>query len=224
MSTSTLSSVDTMIEDNASYRAISKAAVASLVLAVISFLGLLFWPILVLAVLGFFLGVIGYRSIRRFPLELVGKTPAVLGAGLCAVLFVGGVSKHSYEYATEVPEGYKRITFANLQPVREHPELPVPPEALQLDGQRIFVKGYVYPDGQKTKIKKFILVPDMGTCCFGGQPKLTDMIEVTLADPIRIAYSQRKRKLGGILRVDTSLKPVAKVNGVFYQLEADHLQ
>jgi hypothetical protein len=149
---------------------------------------------------------------------------AVLGLMLSAVMFVAGTTKHSYDYATEVPEGYQRISFANLQPVREHPELPVSPEALQLNGKKIFVKGYVYPDGQKNNIKRFILVPDMGTCCFGGQPKLTDMIEVTLAGSNRIEYSLHKRKLGGVLHVDTALKPVSGVNGVFYQLEADHVQ
>jgi hypothetical protein len=50
------------------------------------------------------------------------------------------------------------------------------------------------------------------------------MVLVTLHDPHRTVYNQRKRKLTGTLRVDTSLKPVAGVNGVFYQLEAESIQ
>ena len=179
----------------------------------------------VLAVLGGVslvgLGLIALRSIRLYPLELTGELVAKIGVGLCSITAVGGTAKHTYVYATEVPEGYVRISFANLQPAREHPELPVSPESLELDGKKIFVKGYVYPDGSTTNIKRFVLVPDMGTCCFGGQPKLTDMIEVTLQDPLRVAYAIRKISLGGVLHVDTRLKPVTGLNGVFYQLDAD---
>src|SRR5689334_13810415 len=128
MSTSVLPGKDTAVSEGYEpYRAISKAAVGSLILALVSALGLLFPAILILALIGFVLGVIGYRSISRYPMELIGKTPAVLGAVLSAALFVVGISKHSYEYATEVPEGYQRISFADLQPTREHPELPVSP-------------------------------------------------------------------------------------------------
>ena len=60
---------------------------------------------------------------------------------------------------------------------------------MELNGKKIFMKGYVYPDGQRTNIKRFVLVADLGTCCFGGQPKLTHMVEVTLRDPYRVEYS-----------------------------------
>ena len=63
----------------------------------------------------------------------------------------------------------------------------------------------------------------MGTCCFGGNPALTDMIEVTLQPPKHIDFSWRKRKLGGILHVDTKLKPVSGLNGVYYRLDAEYL-
>ena len=93
-----------------------------------------------------------------------------------------------------------------------------------MNEKKVFVKGYVYPDERRTKIKQFVLVPDMGSCCFGGQPKLTDMIQVTLRDPQRINFSYRRRKLGGVLRVDTQFKPVSGVNGVYYQLDADYVK
>ena len=96
--------------------------------------------------------------------------------------------------------------------------------AIELDGDRVFVKGYVFPGGQKENLKQFVLVPDMGTCCFGGEPKLTDMIEVTLQEPLRVDFSYRKRKLGGTLKVDSKLKPVSGVNGVYYQLDVDYLK
>ena len=95
-----------------------------------------------------------------------------------------------------------------------------------LNGKRIFVKGYVHPGVASTgQIKKFILVPDMGTCCFGGQPKLTDMIEVTIVDASGVRYSQRKRKLGGILHVTDRVHQVAGgLTGGFFELRADYVK
>ena len=129
---------------------------------------------------------------------------------------------HAYIYLTEVPEGYQRISFFDLQP-EAGTAFPIPQSAVALNGARVFIKGYVYPGDQRQGLKQFVLVPDMGTCCFGGQPKLTDMVEVTLKDPNRIDFSYRKRKLGGILHVDQRLKPVSGLQGVYYQLEADYL-
>jgi hypothetical protein len=185
---------------------------------------LAFPPFLALAALGLLLGVNGYRNVRRYPNEVTGRVPALVGILVCGLLLVGGSSLHVVVYATEVPEGYLRISFAELQPADERPDLPVPPSALELDGKQVFVKGYLYPDGQQANIKRFVLVPDMGTCCFGGQPALTDMIEVTLEDPLRTAYARRKRKLGGVLKVDTRLKPVNGLTGVYYQMTADYLK
>ena len=68
----------------------------------------------------------------------------------------------------------------------------------ELNEQRIFVKGYVHPGVSETaELRKFILVPDMGTCCFGGQPALSDMIEVSILGDQGIRYTRRKRKEQG---------------------------
>jgi hypothetical protein len=134
------------------------------------------------------------------------------------------VAYHATVYATELPPGCQRISFADLQPSKNAPQSPVPPEALDLNGKRVFVKGYVYPDGQQYNIKQFVLVPDMGTCCFGGQPKLTDMIQVTLRDPLRVEFARRLRRLAGTLTVDVRLKPVSGLHGVYYQLDADYVR
>jgi hypothetical protein len=225
MSTSTMSTFEEQVaEEFQPYKTVSKLAVFSVVLGVISLIGFMVMPLLAFSLLGILFGVLGYRTASRYPLEFSGKTPAIVGLVLCGICFIGGVTFHSVVYATEVPDGCERISFEYLQPVREHPELPISPEAVELDGKRVFIKGYVYPDGQQRGIKRFVLVNDMGTCCFGGQPKLTHMIEVTLEDPLRVAYAIKKRKLAGILKVDTRLKPVSGVGGVYFQLKADYLR
>jgi hypothetical protein len=143
---------------------------------------------------------------------------------LGAILLFGGGAWNAYVYATEVPKGYTRISFGDLQPTADAPLLPFSPKALELNGKKVFVKGYVYPDGQQYNITHFVMVRDLGTCCFGGQPKLTHMMEVRLEHPLTINYAMRKRKLGGTLRVHTNLKPVGKLGGVVFQLDADYLR
>ena len=141
---------------------------------------------------------------------------------MCTSILITGTVYSSYVYATEVPEGFFRISFTELQPNEGSP-LPIPESALSLDGERIFVKGYVHPAVTRRKgIKQFVLVPDMGTCCFGGQPKLTDMIEVTLKDPLRVNYSLSQVKLAGTFKVSPIKKNVSGLDGVYYQLDAEY--
>ena len=206
------------------YRAVSKSAVMCLTVGLLSGAALLFPLLLPLPVVGLVLGLVALAKLRRYPEELSGRTAAMLGIALNVVLLVGGVALHSVVYATEVPEGFQRISFAELQPVPEAPQMPIPPNTLELDGKKVFIKGYVYPDGQQYNIKRFILIPDMGTCCFGGQPKLTDMVEVTLRDPLRTIFERRKRRLAGTLTVDTRLKPVSGLGGVYYRLDAEYVR
>ncbi len=207
------------------YKSVSKAAVFSLLLAIFSLTGLLFPALLVVASGAVILGFIGLRNLRRYPDELTGKTSALLGIVGGMVLLIGGSAMHTYIYVTEVPEGYQRITFEDLQPhddaalVRGPINLPV-----ELDGKRVFVKGYIHPGvADMGEIRKFILVPDMGTCCFGGQPALSDMVEVTVTGKHGLYYSQLKRKLAGTFSVSFRLKKVAGgLDGGYYSLEADY--
>ena len=103
-----------------------------------------------------------------------------------AALLIGfwlfGWSWLGFVYATEVPEGYQRIGYGQLQPDPNHPDEPIPPAAKELDGQKVFIKGYVYPTISQHGIREFLLVRDEGSCCFGGNPKITDRIQVTLRD------------------------------------------
>jgi hypothetical protein len=212
-------------EQVASYKSISKAAVFSLGLGIFALAGFLFSGLLALALVGLGCGLYAISAIRRYPDEVTGLPAAIAGVILCAVTFTGGTAMHVIEYATELPEGYtsaERRHFWELQPDKSRPELPVSPTAIELSGQKIFIKGYVHPEFNRGDVKKFVLVPDMGTCCFGGQPKPTDMIEVTLRDPHRIRYNTRLRKVAGVFRVDPAPQPVKGFGGIYYQLDAEY--
>jgi hypothetical protein len=209
--------------DDLVYQSVSRAAVGSLLLAVLGLLSFFFVGLLLLPVVGLLLGINGWLAIRKYPGELLGKPIAILGTALSAVTLAAAPAYHAYIYATEVPPGYQRIAFASLTSPAGAPDLP-PPAALALDGQKVFVKGYIHPTSMESpRAKKFVLVPDLGTCCFGGQPPLTHMIEVTLGGDHFAQRGMRRQKLSGTLRVNRQLKPIEGLQGVYYSLKADFI-
>ncbi len=208
------------------YRTLSFSAIITLVFGFISLPTALAAHMnvgmLVIPLAGMLIGIFSVLKLRRRRDEFTGMSAAKTGLILCTVLFLGGVAWSGYSYATEVPDGYRRISFVELQPDPKTPQYPLPLSAVDLNGQQVFVKGYVYPDGQTTDIKQFVLVPDMGTCCFGGQPKLTDMIQVTLSEPHRIEYSYYRRSLAGKFLVRKT--SAEKVGEIVYQLQAEYVK
>jgi hypothetical protein len=206
------------------YRSVSKAAVFSLVLAVFALTGLVFPLLLTAALLAVILGLLALRNLRRYPDELTGKTSAVLGVVAGILLLIGGSTMHTYIYMTEVPAGYERISFSDLD--WETGPMGLPKLPVNLDGKRVFVKGYVHPSvSDMGEIKRFVLVPDMGTCCFGGQPALSDMIEVKITGKHGLRYAPRKRKLAGTFHVSYRLrKVVGGLEGGYYALDADYVK
>jgi hypothetical protein len=220
----TLESVSTVSSSAADlhpYRAVSRSAVLSLVLGVVSLLSYIFASLLVLPAVGLILGIMAYRTVRRYPDEYTGGRMALAGAALCGLVLVGATATHAYVYATEVPDGYIRVGFWDLQPDLDHPELPIPPKAIELAGKPIFIKGYMHPGvASMGKVNHFIIVPDMGTCCFGGQPKPTDMIEVKVPPGgERFAYSRTRIKLTGTFGVSQPRKSLG-LDNVWYHLDA----
>jgi hypothetical protein len=225
------------------YRAISRSAVLSLVLALgalpISILTVVaakysygdavslgFWTA-VIAIFSAALGWIGLRGIRRFPNEYTGKILAQIGLVLGLVQFAAGVALSAYTYATEVPEGYTRVGFWELRPDQdERLIMPISPKAIEIAGKPIFIKGYMHPGvSSGGKVTHFILVPDMGTCCFGGQPKPYDMIEVRIPDQKSgVAYSTRRMKLAGTFDVSRVPGQSLGLQDVWYHLEVDQVR
>ena len=208
-------------DPNLQYRSVNRAAVGSLILFLLGLTGLLFWQLLILPLAGILLGYSGYRTIKGFPEEYTGLNLARTSMALCLLLIVAGASYHTFVYATEVPEGYERVSFSELQPEGFIPSLPK--RAINLRGQPIFIKGYVHPGvSGMTRVSQFVLVPDMGTCCFGGQPKPTDMILVHTTPESRVSYSTRIVRLAGKFDIAEEPQEFAGVKDVFYRLDADY--
>lgn len=209
------------------YRALCSSAAVSIAAGALSLTAFLDWRLAMIPAIGIMMGLHALWRIRQLPEELTGAGVATAGIALSALLWIGGWSFIGYTYATEVPEGYERIGYAQLQPEGggaisaddATPELPASAQAL--DGKRVFIKGYMYPGPRDSRITSFVLVRDNGTCCFGGPtPKLTDMIEVTTVDSLQLNYTRRTLAVAGTFHVATG--SVEGLGRVLYKLDADY--
>ena len=212
------------LEEYAQYRALSIPAVLSLMLGMFSLLAIAITALLFVPLIGLVLGIVTTRRLRDRTHEFSGRGLAITGTILSCIALVVGIGVSTWTYATEVPEGYQRITFNDLQKDDMRPDLPFRESALQLDGKRVFVKGYVLSSEKRSDLSSFILVPDLGTCCFGSQPKLNDMIEVKLKPPLKTGFTYFRRKLAGTMTVDQRYKRADGVDGGHFKLEVDYLR
>lgn len=214
-------------EELASYRALSTLAVVSLVLGVLSMVAFLDWTLSIVPLAGIVAGSAALWRIGRQPDELTGSRLAAVGVVLSVLFLLFGWTRLAYVYATEVPPGYQRIHYGQLQlePGADGRGRQIPASALELDGRRVFVKGYVFPGRQQQGISQFVLVRDNGDCCFGGPaPPPGDMIHVALDEPLRLDYSTRLHRVAGTFRVAVSRSADVDDSVILYQLQADYIQ
>ena len=207
------------------YRALNGLAVLSGVLGVLSIAALLDWTLGVIPFGGMVIGLLALRRIRSNPTEYTGENFALAGTLLSAAFLVGGWTRLGYVYATEVPEGYQRISYDTLQPDTNVKNQTVPPAALELDGKRVFIKGYVFQPtgGYVSGLKEFMLVRDRGECCFGGNPKMTDMILVRMQDGLEGTFDMRVRRLAGTFHIQPN-DALNNLGSAVYQLDADFFE
>lgn len=208
------------------YREVSRAAIASIVFFLLALPGLLqtFAPMLVLTIVGMLAAVVGWRATTQYADEFSGKPIAVVGFIANALLLIGGVIGHIYIYITEVPEGYQRVQFYELQQDPALPDMPTE-KSIAIDGTDIFLKGYIHPSSGSGVLRQFIMVPDLGTCCFGGQPRSSDMVEVTLTGGQTIKAGMTKIKLAGQFTVNRAPRVVTDFeNAVFYRMRVDMIR
>jgi hypothetical protein len=217
MSTSaTLDSYDAAnAEETVQYRAVHTGAIIGLVLGLLSFSTVLaaassLESCLVVApipVLGMFVSLRSWGRIRRESEQFTGGWMAAAGFVLSLAFLSAGLAYGGYVYATEVRAGYARISFDGMKPseVEERGGVAVPPEIAALDGQQVFIKGYIRPDSVTVSkgIDRFLLVRDNNQCCFGDLSKIKyfDQIDVDMTGAARVDYSQKLLGVGGVLRV-----------------------
>jgi hypothetical protein len=222
-------------DETLQYRAVHTGAILGVVLGVLSvfmvvtaatsFEGcLLVAPI---PLLGIVLSAWSLSKIRGEADRYTGASIALLGLALSILFLVGGVGYGGYVYATELPDGYERISFNGMKPdeLQERSGVIVPPEIAALDGKKVFIKGYIRPDSISVSrgIKEFLLVRDNNQCCFGDLSKIAyyDQMYVNMAGSRTVDYSQGVFRIGGVLKIEPqnlmpgSLRPI-------FSLKADY--
>jgi hypothetical protein len=237
MSTATLD-YDSAVGDDESlqYRALHTGALIGLVLGILSIFVvitaantldgcLLVTPI---PILGIFMSLRALARIRREPEAYTGRTLAILGLALSLIFLIGGVGYGGYVYATEVPDGYTRISFNRMKPdeIQERGGKLVPPEIEALNGKKIFIKGYIRPSSitQRVGVKEFLLVRDNNECCFGDLSKVKyyDQIDVDLVGSLTVNYVEGALyRIGGIIEIEPENVMGVGLKAV-YTLKADY--
>ncbi len=226
MMQSTLPNTSPTNVKNLEYRTVSKAAVTCVVFAIMSLLAFVFPVFVILPLLAICFGIAALVSFKRFPDEFTGVTITKIAMTASAICLVSAVSMHAYVYATEVPEGYRRISFYELKPDKRT-QTAFSEKAAEIDGEKVFLKGYVRPGLKKNRLKKFILVGDFGSCCFGGNPEIADVVAVSIKnDDDYVNYGYRVRKIGGEFKLHQRPKSVREKDlpYVLYEIEADHIK
>ena len=177
------------------------------------------WSLVAVPLIGVVLAGIALRDIAsRHPL-LTGRPLAIVALGVSLITLATSIAAHAHEYATELPEGFVRLSYADLQPAEGEQATRVPDPARAMDGRDVLLKGYIYPGKQQHGLVQFLLVRDQGDCCFGGNPKITDRVLVQLADPAGIDFTPKLTKVAGRFRV----QPAGAADlqgGVLYHLDA----
>ncbi|MFN0199817.1 MAG: DUF3299 domain-containing protein [Planctomycetaceae bacterium] len=209
------------------YRPMTPLAPITMVAGVCGSIALLGLVGIAIAIAGIMTGLLALWQIRKSNGVLGGHKLTMIGMTLSFVFLFSGMVKQVHSFATEVPEGFIKLNFTHdisKKPfVYKDEGFAIAPEVQQYDDKPIFVKGYMYPTKQKEGITKFILVRDSGTCCFGGQPPVTDMILVEMEKGKAVKYRVGLIAVAGTFQTKSpaeggDLKPVYELNATYCEV------
>jgi hypothetical protein len=199
------------------YRALSPAAVVSLVLGFSSILTMFWWPLAIIPIAGIVIGWRAQSRIRAVPEEWTGLKLAQWGIAVSVALWVVG---YGWLFAgmREIPYGYELVNYEKLQPDPNKPTEAIPESATLMNDKKVFIKGYMKPSRRQTGIKDFIMCPSSGQCPFcNPDPKPTEMIHVVMQGNATTAFTNRQIGIAGRLRVEPN-------EAVPYSLDADYVR
>jgi hypothetical protein len=130
------------------------------------------------------------------------------------------------KFKTEGPQGAWRVSYDDIDLLKVLNMDPVPPDAADkfpawlkgLDGQRIRIRGFMFPPFSQTGIHAFGLARDNQICCFGRNPKIYDVFDVHMRDGVTTEYlPNRPFDVVGVFHI----RPEAEEGKLFRLYEID---
>jgi len=207
-------------ESTGRYRAMSRAAVWSVVLGAASVLTVVHWVVALIPLAGILLAAAAKKRIRKAPEELTGMSLARVGMWLSIVFWVVGYGWLISARVARVPDGYDEISYETLQPDPNVKGQTIPPKAFELQGKKVFVEGFMLPGRSPSRLKRFILCPRISNCSFCTvDPKPTEMILIALEGDLVTDYTIHLVQLGGTFEIDPN-----PLDGLPYRMEVDYLR
>lgn len=193
-------------ERTVDYKEVGSLAIGSLIAALISILGFFWMPFILVSVVGLVLGILAMRKILNAPEEITGFAITTAGVVLSLGIGVSALIFQTWYYYHNAPPGYLVVDFGDM--AFDAKSGKVKPEILDLDGKKIFVKGYMYPTNRQSGIEDFTLVRTLAHCKFcspGNNP--ADMIAVELEKGMSVSFRANKPvNVGGVFYVDSEFK------------------
>jgi hypothetical protein len=215
-----------MQTDEFVYRPMPTLVPISMAFVFLSLLAGLSDLLLVIPLLGALISFIAYYQIARSRGELSGSVISQVCLLMTLFMFTGFGALHFNSYITEVPKGYSRVNFTNDISKKGfetiNGQLGIHPDVAKLSDKPIYLKGYMFPFRETRGLKSFILCKDSGECCFGGQPKPTDMILINMVNGTTVNYHEKQLVgVAGTLRVEpkydaTGLTPVYQLDCKYF--------
>lgn len=115
------------------------------------------------------------------------------------------------EFRVEGPDQALRVSYDDLDLLKILNMEPVPVDATnffpewlsKLNGQPVRIRGFMYPTFESSGIEQFVLARDNQICCFGRDPKVYDLIFVTMKPGKTTDYiPNRPFDVVGTFRID----------------------
>jgi hypothetical protein len=207
------------------YRPIPLLVPISMGFVFVSFVAALLAELLFVPVIGAILALVALRQIRRSGGNLSGAGLAIASFCCLSLMTVGFASMHVYSFATEVPPGFERVSFAADISKKgfsnEGGIVGIHPDVQRLVNQKVMIKGFMYPTKSMDGLKSFVLCRDNGVCCFGGQPNTADMILIHMTGETSARFQTGLVAVAGVFRAEptvdeTGLRPVYQLDCEFF--------
>lgn len=217
-------------DDTFDYQPMPVLVPLAMVLAIGGLTGLLGAFGILLGLVAIPVSILAWLKVRNSDGFYSGGTLAKTALGLAVVGVVAGVALQRHAYRNEVPDGARRLSFKydiSDEPLGETFDGVAVSDAIrELDGQTVFLKGYMYPQKSTENLPSFLLLKDTGECCFGGEPAIQDMIGVKMSgDLLANHHEQVLVAVAGTFKVNENYgRTGAQKLEPLYQIEATHFE